>query len=85
MVTLDTSIKTRFMLGSASEAAAKARRKRGFGKIERGQSFYVPAPAGPCSTARSNVPRTGESSWSALFPGRSVSPASRRRLRPTIR
>lgn len=46
VVTFDTSIKTRFMLGSASKAAAKARKKRGFGKVERGQSFYVAGTGG---------------------------------------
>jgi hypothetical protein len=47
VVTFDTSIKTRFSLGSAAKAAAKALKKRGFRGAERGPSFYVVGTAGP--------------------------------------
>ena len=47
VVTFDTSVKMKFMPGSASKAAFKALKKRGFGKAERGQSFYVADTAGP--------------------------------------
>lgn len=47
VVTFDTSIKTKFTPGSASKAAFKALKKRGFRDAERGQSFYVADVAGP--------------------------------------
>lgn len=47
VVTFDTSVKMRFMPGSATKAAFKALKKRGFRNAERGQSFYVTGTAGP--------------------------------------
>lgn len=47
VVTFDTSVKMKFMPGSASKAAFKALKKRGFGEAERGLSFYVAGTAGP--------------------------------------
>jgi flavorubredoxin len=47
VVTFDTSVKMKFMPGSASKAAFKALRKRGFGKAERGQTFNVAGTTGP--------------------------------------
>lgn len=46
VVTFDTSLKKKFMPGSASKAATKALKKRGFKNVERGQSFYVIGTAG---------------------------------------
>lgn len=47
VVTFDTSIEMRFTLGSASKAAYKALKRRGFQKAERGESFHVAGTAGP--------------------------------------
>lgn len=47
VVTFDTSIEMRFTLGSASKAAYKALKKRGFRKAERGESFRVAGTVGP--------------------------------------
>lgn len=47
VVTFDTSIEMRFSLGSASKAAYKALKKRGFRMAERGESFRVAGTAGP--------------------------------------
>lgn len=47
VVTFDTSIKSWFMPGTAAKAAAKALKKRGFSRAERGPSFYVTGVAGP--------------------------------------
>ncbi|MEV0431516.1 flavodoxin/nitric oxide synthase [Micromonospora sp. NPDC050495] len=47
VVTFDTSLEMRFALGSASKAAYKALKKRGFQKAERGESFRVAGTAGP--------------------------------------
>jgi flavodoxin len=47
VVTFDTSVKSWFSLGSASKAAAKALKQRGFRNAERGRSFYVTGTAGP--------------------------------------
>lgn len=47
VITFDTSIKMAFSLGSASKAAFKALKKRGFRAAQRGQSFYVTQTAGP--------------------------------------
>jgi hypothetical protein len=47
VVTFDTSIRMRLMPGSASKAAFRALKKRGFRSAERGQSFYVAGTAGP--------------------------------------
>lgn len=46
-LTFDTSLEMRFSLGSASKAARKALRKRGFELAERGESFRVAGTAGP--------------------------------------
>ena len=47
VVTFDTSLKTKFTPGSASKAAFKALKKRGFRRAERGQRFFVTGIAGP--------------------------------------
>ena len=47
VVTFDTSVSMKFVPGSASKAAAKALKKRGFRRAERGQSFFVAGMAGP--------------------------------------
>ena len=47
VVTFDTSLKTKFTPGSASKAAFKALKKRGFRRAEHGQSFYVTGMSGP--------------------------------------
>jgi len=47
VLTFDTSIRMKFMPGSASKAAFKSLKKRGFRQAERGQSFYVAGTAGP--------------------------------------
>lgn len=47
VVTFDTSIEMRFSMGSASKAAFKALKKRGFKSAERGESFRVAGTAGP--------------------------------------
>ena len=47
VVTFDTSVRMKFTPGSASKAAFKACRKRGFRHAERGPSFYVSDTAGP--------------------------------------
>jgi flavodoxin len=47
VLTFDTSIRMKFMPGSASKAAFKSLKKRGFRMAERGQSFYVADTAGP--------------------------------------
>lgn len=47
VLTFDTSLKAKFTPGSASKAAFKALKKRGFRNSERGQSFYVAGMSGP--------------------------------------
>jgi hypothetical protein len=47
VITFDTSIKTWFMPSTAAKSAAKALKKRGFSRAERGPSFYVTGVAGP--------------------------------------
>jgi len=47
VLTFDTSIKMKLMPGSASKAAFKSLKKRGFRMAQRGQSFYVTGTAGP--------------------------------------
>lgn len=49
-LTFDTSLEMRFSLGSASKAAHKALKKRGFAGAERGKSFLVTGTAGPLAT-----------------------------------
>ncbi|MFD1827126.1 MULTISPECIES: flavodoxin family protein [Mumia] len=47
VVTIDTSTKTRFTPGTASKAAYKSLKKRGFNDARRGPSFYVTGVQGP--------------------------------------
>ncbi|MEX5712825.1 hypothetical protein AB1484_32355 [Parafrankia sp. FMc6] len=47
VVTFDTSIKTRFVPGTAAKASSKALKKRGFRHVDRGPGFFVTATEGP--------------------------------------
>ncbi len=47
VATFDTSVRSRFSFGSASKAAYKALKRRGFRAAERGPSFYVTGTSGP--------------------------------------
>lgn len=58
VVTFDTSLETRFSLGSASKSAYKALKKRGFRLAERGESFHVTGTAGPLAAGEETRART---------------------------
>lgn len=47
VVTFDTRVHVRLLPGSAAGAAAKALRHHGFGRAERGETFWVEGTPGP--------------------------------------
>ena len=65
VVTFDTSLKTKFTPGSASNAAFKALKKCGFRGPNEGRVSSSAASPGLWSTARNNAQRPGVFSWEA--------------------
>src|SRR6478609_7271891 len=47
VVTFDTRVHVKMLPGSAASAAAKSLRHHGFGRAERGETFWVQGTAGP--------------------------------------
>lgn len=47
VVTFDTRVKVPGLPGSAAKSAAKALREKGFGRVERGRTFWVHGKTGP--------------------------------------
>jgi hypothetical protein len=58
VVTFDTRVHVKMLPGSAASAAAKALRHHGFGRAERGETFWVEGTPGPVEAGELERART---------------------------
>lgn len=70
VLTFDTRVRVRGLPGSAARSAAKALRRRGFARVERGRTFWVGGADGPLDDAERRRARARGRELAARVPRR---------------